>query len=99
ALAAGLREPHRHRARIQLASSLRTTGQPSLAYSLLSDLSIERPGSAAVEAFRALAGVDSGRAATAVADLIDALLHHAGDEDTLAYQRPLQRYAAELRAR
>jgi cyanophycin synthetase len=99
ALAAGLREPHRHRARIQLASSLRTTGQPELAYSLLTELSTERPGSVAVEAFRALAGLDSGHAAAAVADLIDTLLHHAGDEDTLAYQRALARYAAELRAR
>ncbi len=97
ALAAGLREPHRHRARIQLASSLRVTGQPDLAYSLLSELSAERPGSVAVEAFRALAGVDSGRAPEAVADLIDALLHHAGDEDTLSYQRALHGYAAQLR--
>jgi cyanophycin synthetase len=99
ALASGLREPHRHRARIQLASSLRATGQPELAYSLLTELSAERPGSAAVEAFRALAGLDSGHAASAVADLVDALLHHAGDEDTLAYQRALARYAEELRAR
>jgi cyanophycin synthetase len=99
ALATGLREPQRHRARIQLASSLRATGQPDLAYSLLTELSADRPGSVAVEAFRALAGVDSGHAATAVADLIEALLHHAGDEDTLAYRAALQRYAEELRAR
>ncbi|QGN57218.1 tetratricopeptide repeat protein [Nostocoides sp. HKS02] len=99
ALAAGLREPHRHRARIQLASSLRVTGQPELAYSLLTELAAERPGSAAVQAFRALAGVDSGRAAEAVADLVDALLHHAGDDDALAYRHALHGYAAELRAR
>ena len=38
ALAAGLREPYRHRARIQLASSLRVTGQPEAAYELLTEL-------------------------------------------------------------
>jgi cyanophycin synthetase len=99
ALDAGLREPHRHRARIQLASSLRVTGQPDLAWSLLGELDAERPGSAAVAAFRALAGVDSGHAAAAVADLIDALLHHSGDEDARNYQRALHAYAAELRGR
>ncbi len=97
ALASGLREPHRHRARIQLASSLRVTGQPDLAHSLLTELSHERPGSVAIEAFRALAAYDSGRAAEAVADLVDTLLHHAGDEDSLSYQRALHAYAAQLR--
>jgi cyanophycin synthetase len=97
ALAGGLREPHRHRARIQLASSLRVTGQGELAHSLLSELSHERPGSVAVSCFRALAAVDTGRATEAVADLIDLVLHHAGDEDTLSYQRALHAYAAQLR--
>jgi cyanophycin synthetase len=98
-LAAGLREPHRHQARIQLASSLRVTGQAGLAYSLLSELAAERPGSIAVEAFRALAGVDSGEAPRAVADLVDVLLQHAGDEDSQSYREALHRYAAELRSR
>ncbi len=99
ALAAGLREPHRHRARIQLASSLRAVGQADLAYSLLTELALERPGNPAVEAFRALAAVDSGRAGEAVADLVDALLHHAGDEDSQSYRQALHAYAAELRGR
>jgi cyanophycin synthetase len=99
ALAADLREPHRHRARLQLASSLRVTGRPDLAYSLLTELAAERPGSVAVEAFRALAGLDSGHAATVVADLVDALLQHAGDEDSQGYRDVLHRYAAELRSR
>jgi cyanophycin synthetase len=98
-LAAGLREPHRHRARIQLASSLRVAGQAGLAYSLLGELAAERPGSIAVEAFRALAGVDSGEATRAVADLVDVLLQHAGDEDSQSYREALHRYAAELRSR
>jgi cyanophycin synthetase len=99
ALAAGLREPHRHRARIQLASSLRAVGQADLAYSLLTELALERPGNPAVEAFRALAAIDSGRAGEAVADLVDALLHHAGDEDSQSYRQALHAYAAELRGR
>ena len=97
ALAGGLREPHRHRARIQLASSLRVTGRGELAHSLLTELSHERPGSVAVGCFRALAAVDTGRATEAVADLIDLVLHHAGDEDALSYQRALHAYAAQLR--
>lgn len=99
ALAGGLREPHRHRARIQLASSLRVSGGAEEAYTLLSELAEERPHSVAVVAFRALAAVDSGRGREAVADLVDALVHHAGDEDTLAYGRALHAYAEDLRHR
>lgn len=99
ALEAGLREPHRHLARIQLASSLRVTGEPGLSYDQLTELAAERPGSVAVEAFRALSAVDAGHGHRAVADLIDVLLTHAGDEDTRSYQRALSAYAAELRDR
>ncbi|NNM44886.1 tetratricopeptide repeat protein [Knoellia koreensis] len=99
ALAAGLREPHRHRARIQLASSLRVTGQADTAYDLLGELADERPGNVAVQAFRALAAADTGRADGAIADLVDLLLQHAGDEDTQAYSGALSRYAAQLRER
>ncbi|MDR6865036.1 tetratricopeptide repeat protein [Phycicoccus sp. 3266] len=99
ALSGGLREPHRHRARIQLASSLRNTGQAEAAYDLLTELESERPGSAAVAAFRALAAFDCGRPGEAVADLLEVLLHHAGDDDTQGYRGALSRYAAELRGR
>lgn len=99
ALDTGLREPFRHRARIQLASSLRVTGDADAAYALLTELAAERPGSVAVEAFRALAALDSGRANLAVAELLDLVLHHAGDEDTASYRGALGRYAAELRER
>jgi cyanophycin synthetase len=74
-------------------------GEAAGAYELLSELAAERPHSVAVSAFRALAAVDCGRTPEAVADLIDTLLHHAGDEDTLSYQRALHAYAVELRAR
>jgi cyanophycin synthetase len=99
ALAAGLREPHRHRARIQLASSLRVVGAAAESYELLSELAQERPHSVAVAAFRALSAVDCGKADEAVAGLVDILIDHAGDEDTLSYQRALHRYAEEFRAR
>jgi cyanophycin synthetase len=99
ALALGLREPHRHRAVIQLASSLRVVGGAEEAFTILSDLARERPNSVAVAAFRALAAAETGRGHQAVGDLIDTLLHHAGDEDTLSYQRALHAYAEELRQR
>jgi cyanophycin synthetase len=99
ALDKGLREPQRHRARIQLGSSLRSVGRADEAYELLSALAVERPHSVAVTAFRALAAADCGRPGEAVADLVDALVHHAGDEDSLSYQRALHAYAEELRAR
>ena len=53
----GLREPHRHRALIQKASSLRHLGELDQAAALLDDLARQRPGSAAVAAFRALVAV------------------------------------------
>ena len=99
ALDKGLREPQRHRARIQLGSSLRSVGRADEAYELLSTLAAERPHSVAVTAFRALAAADCGRPGEAVADLVDALVHHAGDEDSLSYQRALHAYAEELRGR
>lgn len=99
ALDLGLREPQRHRARIQLASSLRVVGKAEESLQLLTELAHERPHSVAVTAFRALAAADCGRGDEAVADLVDALLHHAGDEDSLSYQRALHAYAEELRHR
>ena len=97
ALAAGLREPHRHRARIQLASSLRLAGRADEASALLAELAGERPESAAVIAFGALAALDAGRAQVAVADLIDALLARAIDDDSQQYRAAISRYAALLR--
>ncbi|HEX8971148.1 tetratricopeptide repeat protein [Oryzihumus sp.] len=97
ALAAGLREPHRHRAEIQLASSRRALGDPAAALEILDRLVDQRPGSTAVIAFRALAAFDAGRAGAAVADLVDALLAHSGDADGEAYRAALHRYAAALR--
>lgn len=97
ALAQGLREPHRHRARIQLASSLRNAGRYDLARTLLGELRHDRPESAAVAAFGALVDLSDGAPAVAVADLIDALLARATDDDSQLYRAALARYAAQLR--
>jgi cyanophycin synthetase len=97
ALALGLREPHRHRALIQKAASLRQLGDLDQAAALLDDLARQRPGSAAVAAFRALVRCDAGESGRAVADLIEALLAHAGDADDDAYREVLHHFARELR--
>ena len=97
ALGAGLREPHRHRALIQQASSHRNVGDLSAARQILDALSEQRPGSAAVAAFRALTMLDQGEQRAAVADLINVLLSHSGDADDEAYRASLHRYAEELR--
>lgn len=97
ALDAGLREPHRHRAQIQAASGYRHRGEARAALDVLEEAAATHPGSVPVAALRALAMVDVGEARLAVADLLDALLDHAADEDTTAYRRTLHRYAAQLR--
>ena len=97
AMGTGLREPHRHRALIQQASSYRNIGDLPSARRILDALSELRPGSAAVAAFRALTMLDQGDAPAAVADLINVLLSHSGDSDDEAYRVSLHRIAAELR--
>ncbi len=98
ALAGGLREPYRHRAQVQSASTLRNLGEPERALALLDEVEVTYPDNAAVAAFRALVLVDLGRPDAAVADLVDSLVDHAADEDTAAYRRSLHGYAARLRA-
>jgi cyanophycin synthetase len=96
ACGAGLREPHRHRALLQQASSLRKTGDLRSARTILDALSLERPGSAAVAAFRALTMLEQGEAQAAVADLIDVLLSRSGDADDEKYRVALHRHTGEL---
>jgi cyanophycin synthetase len=91
AIGAGLREPHRHRAMIQQASSYRSVGDLAAARRILDSLAKLRPGSAAVAAFRALTMLDQGEAPAAVADLINILLTHSGDSDDEAYRASLHR--------
>jgi cyanophycin synthetase len=97
ALAGGLREPHRHRAQIQAASTRRNLGDHEEALRLLDEVDVTHPGNVAVAAFRALVLVDVGRAGEAVADLVDSLVDHAADEDAAAYRRSLHAYASRLR--
>jgi cyanophycin synthetase len=96
ALGAGLREPHRHRALLQQAAGYRGNGDLGAARAILDALSEERPGSAAVAAFRALTMRDQGEAPAAVADLITVLLSRSGDADDEAYRAVLHGHAAEL---
>lgn len=96
ACGAGLREPHRHRALLQQASSYRRAGDLASARTILDALSLERPGSAAVAAFRALTMLDQGEAQAAVADLIDVLLSRSGGADDEAYRVALHRHTGEL---
>jgi cyanophycin synthetase len=98
ALAGGLREPYRHRAQIQAASTLRNLGDHERALRLLDEVEVTHPGNVAVAAFRALVLVDIGRWGDAVADLVDSLVDHAIDEDAAAYRRSLHAYAARLRS-
>jgi cyanophycin synthetase len=93
ALRDGLREPHRHRALLQLGSSLTVLGRLEEALDVLSAVRQERPMSAAAQGFYALALRASGRYDKALAVLMEALLSHAASEDDDAYRRALMRYA------
>ncbi|HET7398082.1 MAG TPA: tetratricopeptide repeat protein [Intrasporangium sp.] len=96
ALAAGLREPHRHRGQLQLAACLRSGGRLDEALGLLDAVSSARPGNAAALILRALVLADLGQDRRAVGDLIRALLEASADPDTQHYRDTLARYAAEL---
>jgi tetratricopeptide (TPR) repeat protein len=52
ALDGGLREPYRHRAQIQAASTLRNLGDHEQALRLLDEVDVTHPGNVAVAAFR-----------------------------------------------
>ena len=70
ALAGGLREPHRHRAQLQLASSLRVVGRAAEAQGLVAEVLEARPHNTAALMLRALVQADLGQERQAVADLI-----------------------------
>lgn len=94
ALDAGLAEPERTRATIQLASTLRTLDRPQEAVELLRDLLDARPDDPLVadaHAFAALALFDLGLHADALRESLTALSPHLG-----RYGRAVGAYAAEL---
>jgi len=96
ALAGGLKEPHRHRAQLQLASSLRAVGRAAEAAPIVADVLEARPHNTAAMMFRALVQADLGQERQAVADLIRATLEGTSDVDTQSYRRALRAYADEL---
>lgn len=94
ALDAGLAEPERTRATIQLASTLRNLDRPQEAVELLRDLLDARPDdplATDAHAFAALALFDLGLHADALRESLTALSPHLG-----RYGRAVGAYAAEL---
>jgi len=96
ALAAGLREPHRHRAQVQLASSLRNLGRLVEAVTVIDDVAARHPESLGVSAFRALVHHDAGNATQALSALLTAVASTSSDPDVARYRRALTAYAAGL---
>ncbi|MFI8631981.1 tetratricopeptide repeat protein [Microbacterium sp. NPDC077663] len=94
ALDAGLHDPFRSQAVIQLASSLRNVGDPSGAIAALKGLDPSDPLSAAAAGFEALALHDDDKPVRALRTALGAL---AGEVPL--YGRALRAYAADLRAR
>jgi len=99
ALAAGLREPHRHRAQLQLASSLRNVGRLDEALAVVEDVTARHPDSLGAAAFRALVRHDAGGATEALSELLVSVAATSGDPDVVRYRRALAAYAAQLRDR
>jgi cyanophycin synthetase len=97
ALAAGLREPHRHRAQVQLASSLRNLRRLEEAVSVIDDVAARHPDSLGVAAFRALVHHDAGGSTRALSELLAAVASTSTDPDVVRYRRALTAYAARLR--
>lgn len=93
ALRDGLREPHRHRALLQLGSSLTVLGRVDEALTVLAEVREHRPNSAAAQGFYALALRAAGRPDDALAVLMESLLQHAAGPDDEAYRAALLRYA------
>lgn len=98
ALAAGLREPHRHRAQVQLASSLRNVGRLDEAVAVIDDVAARHPDSLGIAAFRALVHHDAGHPTEALSALLAAVATTSTDPDIVRYRRALSTYAADLRA-
>ena len=96
ALAAGLREPHRHRAQVQLASSLRNLGRLDEAVAVIDDVAARHPDSLGVAAFRALVHHDAGGSTRALSELLAAVASTSTDPDVVRYRRALTAYAASF---
>ena len=95
ALAAGLHDPHRTRARIQLASSLRVLHRPQEALAELDEVLATTPSSAAA-AFRALALRDLGRHDEALQQALTELSTYLAGRDDEGYAAAVAAYASDL---
>jgi cyanophycin synthetase len=95
-LAAGLREPHRHRAQVQLASSLRNVGRLDEAVEVIDDVAARHPDSLGVAAFRALVHHDAGHPTQALSQLLTAVVAASTDPDIVRYRRALTASAEAL---
>lgn len=93
ALDAGLDEPYRGRAVIQLASTLRNLGRPDEAVELLAAVEADHPLRDAVSAFLALSLSSRGDDREALATALSALARHLPE-----YGRAVRYYATELTA-
>jgi len=96
ALVAGLREPHRTSARVQLALSLRALAQLDAALAELDSLLSDHPDSAAAGAFRSLVLHDLGRHAEAMGAALSELARHLTGSDAEPYVTVLGRYSSGL---
>jgi cyanophycin synthetase len=96
ALASGLREPYRHRAQLQLASSLRNLGRLDEAEEVVDEVVSRYPNSVGAAMFRALVLYDSGRSGEALRDLLTSLATSSTDDDVARYRRALTAYARSL---
>ncbi|GAA1156467.1 tetratricopeptide repeat protein [Ornithinicoccus hortensis] len=96
ALAGGLREPHRFRAQVGLASTLRNLDQQPEAADLLDELAAIRPDSAVVVVLQALVDADQDNPRVGVARLVEYVMQHATGSDDSGYRRAMRNYAQEL---
>ncbi|MGL4176870.1 MAG: tetratricopeptide repeat protein [Dermatophilaceae bacterium] len=96
ALAAGLREPYRHRAQVQLASSLRNLGEHEASREVIAEAAGRHPDSLGIAAFRALVEHSAGDPAGALRGLLATLAAASTDADVARYRRAIAAYADEL---
>ncbi|KRE62767.1 tetratricopeptide repeat protein [Nostocoides sp. Soil756] len=96
ALRLGLREPLRHRAQLQLASSLRNLGRSAEALAVVDEVAARHPESVGVAAFRALVAHDAGDPTGALRGLLAVVAATSTDPDVERYRRALTAYAQQL---
>ncbi len=96
AIRLGLREPFRHRAQLQLASTLRNLGRLDEAVLLVDDVTTRHPESLGAAAFGALVHHDAGDPTGALRLLLRAVAATSSDADVARYRRSLTAYGEQL---